>query len=285
MTTSRPDAFRGSLAIEPVEERADGVRVWSGRTDPVWRNMIGPFGGWIAAVLTRAAERAAAGWLAEAGPGAGIVATQTQFMGAIAEGPFTIVTSPARVGRSVSFWQVDLIQDGAIAARGNFTAAARRDTGDFTEPRFAMPAAVAPEDAPRHAHRSLPPWFSAYEMRIVQGPPFTGADTSRSLVWLRHALVEGESAGAVDAAVVAGLADAIYPRVFVLDRGPRPISTVTLSTYIHARPEVLDGLAGQFLLLEAIARRVHDGFFDQQVTLWAPGGTLVATSEQLAWYK
>lgn len=299
---ARADAFRGSLDLELMSGDAGGEQIWGGRTDPLWRNMIGPFGGWIAALLARAAERAAGAWLAGAGAGAGVVATNTSFMGPIAEGPLRIVTRPLRVGRSVGFWQVDLIQAGeggdVLCCQATVTTGARRDTGDFTEPRSAMPAVPPAAEVRRFKPLpGMPGWFNAYDMRVVDGQPFSGAASSRGLTWLRHApdtdhhAPDGSGdwpAGhepAFDVAVIAGLADAVFPRVFLLDRRPRPVSTVMLSTYIHARPEVLATIGGAPVLAEAVARRAHDGFFDQQVTLWDAAGTVLATSEQLVWYK
>lgn len=305
--TARADAFRGSLDLALVSGDPGGEQIWSGRTDPLWRNMIGPFGGWIAALLARAAERAAGQWIAGAGAGAGVVATNTSFMGPIAEGPLRIVTRPLRIGRSVGFWQVDLIQAGeggeVLCCQATVTTGARRDTGDFTEPRSAMPAAPPAAEMPRFKPLpGMPGWFNAYDMRVVDGWPFSGAASSRGLTWLRHApdvetvSDDAQARGdrgdwtpgrepAFDVAVIAGLADAVFPRVFLLDRRPRPVSTVMLSTYIHARPEVLATIGGAPVLAEAVARRAHDGFFDQQVTLWDAAGTVLATSEQLVWYK
>ena len=58
-----------------------------------------------------------------------------------------------------------------------------------------------------------------------------------------------------------------------------------MSVYFHATPAELEAVGGDFILGEAKGRRFESGFFDQHGALWSRDGVLLATTEQLCWFK
>ena len=84
---------------------------------------------------------------------------------------------------------------------------------------------------------------------------------------------------------LAYLADAYAPRIFLCSKGPRPSSTITMSVYFHATPEELAEVGDDYVLSEAIGTRAEHATMGSQVRLWSRKGRLLATSEQLCWFR
>ena len=83
----------------------------------------------------------------------------------------------------------------------------------------------------------------------------------------------------VDAALVVALADAWVPAPFVMTDG-QPFAAPTIDLTVHIRaalPRPPEPVLGEFR-----SRLARDGFFEEDGRLWAPDGTLIAHSRQLA---
>ncbi|MEX6725856.1 acyl-CoA thioesterase [Parapedomonas caeni] len=269
-------AFDRATALTP-----DGADGWVGHTDKSYWNMLGPYGGWSAALLLKAVlndPRAR---------GAPISAT-VSFCGAIADGPFRIRTRLVRRNRSTDFWAAELCQGAAegggegageqVCGQILVTMAERRETAGFTQGE--RPSCRLPEELAPVRGGSGFPWFERYDIRWAAGRPFKGTGDTRSLTWVRDV-----EARPLDHPLLLSICDTVLPRVFFHQQTPSPIATVTLNAYFHATPEEIHAVAGDWLLLSATGRRAHQGFFDHQATLWSRDGTLIATTEQLAWYR
>ena len=74
------------------------------------------------------------------------------------------------------------------------------------------------------------------------------------------------------------LADAWYPAPWPRLKSLAPAPTIELSVLFRAPLPLADSL----LLGRFHSTLVRDGFFDEDGVLWAPDGTLVAQSRQLA---
>ena len=64
-----------------------------------------------------------------------------------------------------------------------------------------------------------------------------------------------------------------------------PAGTVSLTVYFHASREQLADTGAAYLLGQARAQEFRNGFFDQTVQLWNQGGTMLASSHQIVYYK
>lgn len=253
---------------------SEGGKDFQGRTHPGYGNMVGPFGGVIAATLMNAVmqhpER-----LGEP------VSQTVHFAAPIADGAFAVQARIMRTNRTTQHWQVELLQDGEVAAFATFVTAVRRDTWSALDAIFPeVPPAASIAPAPPIARAA---WTSRYEMRFVDGAPGapdTPSDSSQSRLWIRDTPDRP-----LDYLSLAAMSDAFYPRIFV--RRPRwvPIGTVALTTYFHADAQQLADQGSAPLLGVARALRFGNGFFDQSAEMWSTQGELLATSHQVVYFK
>jgi len=158
------------------------------------------------------------------------------------------------------------------------TMARRPPTPPFA---FAtLPQAPSPDELPCPDHPAGPLHFgaSAFERRTLDGfPPKPGGD-SRSLAWVRP------RNGVWDKALLAMVTDNSAPRaMYALDRAMT--TTLSLTAYLHASVEQIAALGDDFILIECEGRVGGGGASDERSSYWSRDGRLLATSEQLAWYR
>ena len=128
----------------------------------------------------------------------------------------------------------------------------------------------------------VPPGAAGSQMTcfaVTGNPPF-GRFNTRSLSWVRE-----KSGRSVDHVQLAFLSDLKAPRSFYWHEGPHPTSTLTLSVYFLATAEDLSLVGDDFILSEAVGTRGADSLSGERLRLWSRDGTLLATSEQLCWYR
>lgn len=89
----------------------------------------------------------------------------------------------------------------------------------------------------------------------------------------------------MDHLLMAYLADQYAPRSFFWGVGVRPSATLTMSVYFLATAEELESVGTDFILNEAVGTRGVQSTSGQQARLWSRDGCLLATTEQLAWYR
>lgn len=248
-----------------------GANEWTIRAHPEREANTGMFGGWTAAVLMKAAlsHREAEGTPA---------ALTANFIARIDPGTDVRVRA-ARLGggKSLKTWRADILNAaGELCATASILTAGRRDSDRFIE--GAAPSAPAPETIPE-AHP--PGRFGDFvDMRPVAGfPPFGRKDT-RTLAYVRD-----RSARAMDWAGLVCFADVTPPRIFLISDGPRPSSTVTMSVYFYATEAELAAVGDDFVLSEVTGVRAEASICGLAMRLWSRQGALLATSEQLCWFR
>lgn len=89
----------------------------------------------------------------------------------------------------------------------------------------------------------------------------------------------------VDHLLLAYFADQYAPRSFFWGEGPRPSATISLSVYFHATDDEIAAVGDDYILNEATGTRAEYSTSGQQARLWSRGGALLATTEQLCWYR
>jgi acyl-CoA thioesterase len=270
MTTSDTmPVFDAAIALAPGAEGH-----YTGHTHPAYGNMVGPFGGIIGAALLNAI-------LQHPQRLGDPLSLTVHFAAPIADGAFAIEASAVRTNRSTQHWYVQLIQGGEVAAFATAVTAIRRDTWHALDAVF--PSAPAPDTlAPMPAIARVA-WTACYDMRFVSGipgAPDSASDTSESLLWMRDL-----PARPLDFLSLSALCDAFFPRIFV--RRPKwvPIGTVTLTTYFHADAAALAEQGSAPVLGRARALNFGKGYFDQAAEMWSMSGKLLATSNQLVYFK
>ena len=258
-------SFDDDIALRPA-----GAGVYEGDVCAHWWTPRGPLGGYVMALMLRALE------LAVDDPARQVRACTMHFLRPPAEGPVVLRTAVERTGRTLTSVSGRLEQEGKLM--GVALAA-------FSKPWESplLNGSQMPEVDPPRGRTSerdglpdvLPPPF--VERMVFQhrfGPPlFSGAERAEVGGWLGM-----REERPVDALAVALLMDAWFPAPWTRLRAIAPAPTIDLTVHFRAPLPIEDSL----LLGRFRARLVRDGFFEEDGELWAPDGTLVAQSRQLA---
>ncbi len=254
----------------------DGDDAFAGATSPAYANMVGPYGGIVAAQLLNAA------WTHRNRAGEALALT-VNYAGPIADGPFRVTARPVRTNRATQHWCMELSQSGEVAATATAVFGARRETWSSTE--IAPPEVPPAASLARSIGAGRPAWFGRYDFRVVRGdlPDFTRpreAGDSESCTWVRD-----DPPRPLDFPALAALCDVFYPRIYRRRGTWVPAATVTLTAYFHADAGALARQGDRFVLGVARALRFGAGYADQTAEIWGDDGTLLATSFQLVYYK
>ncbi len=257
-----------ALTLDPL-----GANRWRAHADPDHESINAMFGGWTAAVSLAAVLASASSPLAPS-------ALTVNFIRAIAPGTRPVLHVEHLGGsRSIDHWRADLRneEDDALDASATVVLTARRSTEEHDQ--WVMPEAPAPATLePFHAPGSQ---GQQTDLRLISGSAdsYRGGDT-RTSAWIR--MVSGRPHDHVQ---LAYLADQFAPRSFYWGAGLRASATLTMSVYFHATADDLAEAATGYLLNEATGTRGAHSTSGLQARLWSPTGTLLATTEQLAWYR
>lgn len=262
-------AFDDGIALQPA---GDGLL--RGRTVPEWANMVGPFGGITAAALLRAIEL-------QSDVHGQPVALTVNYLAPIIDGDFDISTRAVRTNRSNQHWLVELSQGGEVKSTATAVFGIRRDTWNDTEP--TRPAVPALAEVPAGPDIGLT-WMRNYDMRYVigaiPGPGDGESESSETTLWVRD-----NPPRPWDFAALTAVCDIFYPRVYLRLGRPLPAGTVSITVYFHADTETLAAQGEEHVLATARAQQYSSGHFDQSAQIWGTGGTLLATSHQIVYFK
>lgn len=270
--------FDQALALEHSDLQAG---LFTGATSADYWNMVGPFGGTTAALALQAVLRHP-DLLGEP------IAITVNYAAAIVAGPFEIQATPVKTNRSTQHWTLEIRQPDAqghpqLNTTATVVTALRRETWGATD--LPMPAVPAPEAIER---MTIGPkavaWVTQYEMRPVSGSipsQWDGrGDHSETRLWLRDAQPR-----ALDFASLTAMSDIFYPRVWLRRATVVPAGTVSITTYFHCTAAQLAEVGTGHLLGRATGQQFAQGFFDQSAQLWSRAGHLLATSNQIVYYK
>jgi acyl-CoA thioesterase len=260
----------GRLDAALTLERGDGC--WEVEADAAYEGFNGMFGGWTAAAAIGSVCRTA-------DEGQAPSAATVNFLKPVVPGSTVrIRTRRLGGGRSASHWSVEVQPADAddVLAAAMIVLTSRRPTdGHLQAPKPDVPGPEGLEE-----FHPPDPLGERSSIRPVEGhPPFGRMDT-RSLTWLREL-----SGRKVDRLQLAFLADQCAPRSFFWSDGPRASATLSMTVYFHATDAELSAVGDDFVLHQAIGTRGADSTADMRVRLWSRSGVLLATSEQLCWYR
>jgi acyl-CoA thioesterase len=259
------NALEASLAIEQT-----GPGLWAAVASPQYEANSGMFGGWTAALLLKTI-------LSEAESAGSASAMTVNFVNRVVPGArLEVRTIRLGGGRSLTHWRCDVLSENSLLATAVVVLADRKESSVHTEVK--MPA------APPHASIQLailPGTFgSVVEVRPTLGDGLFNQTTTRSLNWERDG-----SGRPMDAVQLAFLSDLGAPRIFFVSDGPRPSSTITLSIYFHATSEELAACSDDYILCDMVGTRANAATIASRKDMWGRNGALLATSEQLCWFR
>jgi acyl-CoA thioesterase len=250
---------------------------WLGRTCDLYWAFVGPFGGTTAATLLRAV-------LLQAGDGADPVAISVNFCAPIARGDFTLDVQILRINKSSQHWTSVLRQNEEVAAFATIVLAQRKDS--WSRQELAMPRVKRFGELDAYQAPTTVFWVRQYEFRFASGaldvtqPPSETHGDTRSNVWIAD-----RSRRQIDVYSLAAMSDAFFGRIFHALGKIVPFGTVSMTTYFHVGMKDLQFESADIVLGAAWAKNFHLSYGDQVGALWAPSGKLLATTQQLAYFK
>lgn len=249
-----------------------------GQTSEHYANMVGPFGGIIAATLLKAAMDHPE---SQGEPDALTI----NYAAPVQNGELNSKARSARTNRSTQHWVIELLQDDQIIITGTAVFANRRKTWSATELEF--PSVPRPEKvASRSSTGGSAAWVKNYDMRVIQGnlslSKSKTEDLSNSVTmhWIHD-----EPRRPLDFLSLAAICDAFFPRILVRRQYFVPVGTVSLTSYFHVDSATLSDHGDKEVLGHARALQFNDGFFDQTAEVWTPEGKFLATTNQIVFYK
>lgn len=264
--------FDAALALNTT-----GPDRYQGQTHPAYANMVGPYGGMTAAQMLQSALQHPAR-LGDP------VSLTVNYAAPVADGAFELEARPLRTNRSTQHWLLLMSQVGEVVASGTALLAVRR-------PTWSAPEAVMPDGMPafdsleKRPTQGFPAWISRYDMRFVcggMGADFDGVEQPDSLtrLWLRD-----EPPRPLDFTSLTAACDCFAPRLWVRRHQRSPAGTVTMTVYFHADAALLAAQGERPLFGQAHAQVLHDGYCDQMGMLWSADGQLLASTQQVQYYK
>jgi acyl-CoA thioesterase len=243
--------------------------------DRGWWIVVGPNGGYLAAILLRALQETAGD------PERAPRSLTVHYVSPAAEGPVRIFTRVERAGRSLSTVSARLEQGDRLIALALAAFAKPRPSPRFHDAQ--MPEAPPPESL---AALELPPETVVPLRERLETRPVFGERMRASST---HALAGGwlrpRDPRLADAPFLALLCDAWPPAVAqhraLAQAAFRGMPTVDLTIHFRA-PVPADARPDDYYLGVFRSRTLRDGFAEEDGEIWTRRGVLLAQSRQLA---
>jgi len=193
--------------------------VFGAELDEGWSSLVGVHGGYMCAVVVRAAQAAV--------PDRPVRTISTGFLRAGRVGPATVEVREIRRGRAMSTVLADLVQDGVLVTSSRLTMAVDQHGVEWTSgvaANLPPPAACVPIDPPDPVRH-----FDQATALLDPGSlPFTGGPRARLSGYLRP-----RQPRRVDAPWLAMAVDWFPPPAFVRVDPPTGGVSVDLTTHFH----------------------------------------------------
>lgn len=270
-----PDAHPFDIATA-IENR-DGATI--GRPSADYWAFVGPFGGVTAATLLRAL-------LLHPDRRGAPLALTVNFAAPLEAGDYRIDLTHVRSNRSSQHWSLEVVQGEDTQPRATATAVFAERRPGFSHHSARPPAARRREELTAYTAGPTVPWVGRYAFHFDAGAPVRGSaplatpQPAFSQLWLADVPERP-----VDVLSLAALADVFFGRIFHVLGVIVPFGTVSLTTYFHATDEELAERPSSSLIGRVDSRRFHRSYCDQTGELWSPGGELLATTHQVAYFK
>ena len=240
--------------------------------DTSWSAPRGPNGGYLAALLLRA-------MLAEvADPAKAPRSLTCHYLRPPVSGEVELEVQLLRTGRAISTVAAHLHQDGALCVTALCAFGVDLDSAlDFSD-RPLPDVAPAQELQPRPWQPGMPEIVRNLDIRPAIGARvFSGAEQARTGGWLR--VLEEP---VLDPVVLAMYTDAWLPAAFTRLTAPSGAPTVDLTVHFRHRVPLADVPAEAHVLIDVSSAVSAEGYVEEDATLWAADGTVIAQSRQLA---
>lgn len=250
---------------------------FSGVTSDAYWNFTGPFGGTTAATLLKAAmdhpKR-------ENLP----LAVTINYCAPVAKGAFELQVAEKRTNRSTQHFSVEMSQGAGAVTTATLVFASRPD--GFMHKAAAMPAVKPPEAIDPPKTKAPLAWIDRFDMRFAGGFPVMRNDealplgSARTEVWMRDNPLRK-----LDFFSLLNMSDAFFARPFHVLGRLIQVGTVSMTTYFHCDESDLADVGEDYVFGVADANILAKGFADQTAWLWSRKGRLLATSQQILYFR
>ena len=273
--TGGRDHYRAGMTRFDIDTavRPLGDGHYEATLDEGWWIVLGPNGGYLAAVMVNAMTHAVDE------PTRTLRSFTVHYLSRAVAGPVAIEVVTERAGRSQTSLSARMVQAGRTVAMALAAFSTDRPGPAFSD--HAMPEVEPPEALSLPIFDdSLPPMArpemaERYDQRWAVGfRPYTRGEAAHTGGWIRL-----DEMRPVDAAVLTAYTDAWMPAMFSRVGGAWGITTVDLTVHIRSTPpEGYDDWC--FVQFRSVLS--GDGFCEEDGELWTRDGVLLAQSRQLA---
>ena len=252
---------------------SDPAPVFGAEVSPDWRAGRGPHGGYLAAMILRALTETVND------PARSPRSLTIHYTRAPEPGPVQIRTVRERDGRSLSSLSARMEQDGRLIALVLAAFSVPWSGPELSDLRIPdVEPASEPVWPGKPAHPLAPP-IAAHTVlqKRFGGKPFSGEGPMEIGGWLGH-----RERRDIDALSLAFFSDALIPAPFMRFTEPNPSPTIDLNVHFRAALPLPGTARHDLCLIQIRTGLIHEGFFEEDSLIWAPDGTLLAQSRQLA---
>ena len=241
------------------------------RIDTGWWVMRGPNGGYVAALLERAAEKHVADPIRRPR------SLTIHYLSPLTEGEAEISVTTERSGRTLSSLSIRMMQGNHVRAIG--VACLGESRKGLEIDHLTMP--TVPEAASLTREDSIIPIHERYDQRYIEN--FHADQDSPQVgvaAWIR--LMETQ---ALDYPLLAAYSDALRPSVFSLAPTKEvvgPVPTIDLTLHYRSDLDEIKVAPDAFCLAVCRSRFAKHGYVEEDGEVWSSCGTLLLQSRQLA---
>ncbi len=272
----QPGPFERDTAVALREER--GIeRMFDAAVADGWVAGRGPHGGYMAAMILRGLRASVPD------PARSPRSLTIHYARAPGPGPVTLFTRLEREGRSLSTLSARLEQDSRLIALATSAFSAPWPGPELSDVKMPEVAPPRPDLQPGSARAFGAPPFTEHllmDPRLSEEKTAEGRRPMQFAAWV--GLAEQRP---LDALALAFFSDALIPAPFPALEQVAPAPTIDLTIHFRTalpRPAPAEPDTRELCFVEVKASTIHEGFFDEDSMIWAPDGTLLAQSRQLA---
>ncbi len=253
--------------MEPV-----GESEFEARLDPGWWIVVGPNGGYLAAILLRALGRCVED------PERTPRSLGIHYVSPGREGAARVAVRVERSGRTLTTLSARLEQEGRLLALALAAFARPRPSPEFADLR--MPEVSAPEVSPALVDGGVP-----LRARLERRPAFGGDARGRADGALVGGWMRSSEPQLAEPPLLALFCDAWLPAVSqhpaLAGAPPRGMPTVDLTIHFRS-PLPATARPDDFYLGVFRSQTLRAGFVEEDGEIWTRDGLLLAQSRQLA---
>ncbi|MFK7801431.1 MAG: acyl-CoA thioesterase [Anaerolineae bacterium] len=266
MTSTQNHPFDAALQFQYSNNR------YQGKTSPDYANMVGPFGGITAAAMLKS-------MLDHPDRQGDPITLTVNFAAPIKDGDYEIEAQATRTGRSTQHWFGTMRQGDEIVTTATAVFAIRRETWGATD---LHPPAMS-DLTKRFSTGVMPPWTEQYRFHMAHDMADIMSDDSPTSETVQS--IQDNPPRPLDFLSLTAMSDVFIPRIFVRRGGFVPAGTVAFTVYFHTDSAALAEHGDAGMVGRARANRFYNRFFDQSAEIWTPSGDLLATSNQIVYFK